>query len=90
VARGHFESARPELGVHVVVGDDREAAPDQGQEAMTADQRLIAPIGRMDGDRGVREHRLRAHRRDGQDLVRALHRIVDRVQGVLNLAILDL
>ena len=90
VAGGDLQRPGAELGVDVLVGDDRQAAADQRQHAVLADQVGVALVVGVDRDRGVGEHRLRAHRGDGQHPVGALDRVVDRVERVLDLAVLDL
>ena len=90
VAGGDLERPGAELGVDVLVGDDLEPAADQRQDRVRADQVAVALVLGMHGDRGVGEHRLGAHRGDGEHLVGALDRVVDLVQGVLDLAVLDL
>ena len=82
VAGGDLQRPGAELGVDVLVGDDRQAAADQRQHAVLPDQVAVALVVRVDGDRGVGQHRLRAHRRHGQHPVDALDRVVDRVEGV--------
>ncbi len=90
VAGGDLQGAGGELGVHVVVGDHRQAAAHQRQDAVLADQLPVALIGRVHRNGRVGQHRLRPHRGHRQHGVRALDRIVDRVKRVLDLAILDL
>ena len=90
VAGGDLQRPGAELGVDVLVGDDRQPPPDQRQHAELADQVAVALVARVDRDRGVAEHRLRPHRRHRQDPVGALDRVVDRVERVLDLAVLDL
>ena len=90
VAGGDLQRPGAELGVDVGVGDDRQAAPDQRQHRELADQVRVTLVVGVHGDGGVGEHRLRAHRRHGQDPVGALDRIVDREQRVIDLAVLDL
>jgi hypothetical protein len=57
---------------------------------MATDQVGVALVAGVDGDGGVGQHRLRAHRRHSEDAIVALDRIVDRVEDVLDLAVLDL
>ena len=52
--------ARSELAVDEVVGDDRDAAVDQRQDDVAADEVAVAVVGGVDGDGGVAEHRLGA------------------------------
>ena len=90
VAGGDLQRAGAELGIDVVVGDDRQAAADERQHAVAADEVAVALVVGMDGDRGVGEHRLRAHGGDGEHPVAALDRVVDRVEDVVDLAVLHL
>jgi hypothetical protein len=90
VARGDLERAGAELGVDVIVGDDLQPPPDQRQHAVPADQVRVALVVGVHRDRRVGEHRLRPHRRHGEDAVGVLDGIVDRVERVLDLAVLDL
>ena len=90
VAGSDLQRPGAELGVDVLVGDDRQAAADQRQQAVAADQLAVAIVVGVDGDGGVGQHRLRTHRGHGQDPLGALHRVVDRVQRVGDLAVLDL
>ena len=90
VAGGDLQRPGAELGVDVLVGDDRQAAADQGQDAVLADEVAVALVAGIHGDGGVGEHRLRPHRGDGQHPVGALDRVIDRVERVLDLAVLDL
>ena len=64
VAGSDLERARAELGVDVVVRDDREPASDEGQDRGLADQVEVARVARVHGDRDVGEDRLGPHRRD--------------------------
>ena len=65
-------------------------APDQRQDRLAPDQLAVALVAWVHRDRGVGEHRLRAHRRD-HDLARAVReRVGDPVEGVGLLALLDL
>ena len=59
VVRGRdLHRARALLGVGIFVGDDRDAAADQRQDHVLADQMLVALVVGMHGDRGVAEHGL--------------------------------
>ncbi len=76
VVRGrHLDGAGAELRVDVGVGDDRDPTAGQRQLDLGADQVLVALVLRVDGDRGVTQHRLGA--RGGDD------------DGVLALAVAD-
>ncbi len=58
VGRGHLDGAGAELRVDVLVGDDRDPAAGERQLDLGADQVPVALVVRVDGDRGVTEHRL--------------------------------
>ncbi len=90
VAGGDLQRPGAELDVDVVVAVDRQAAPDQRQDRVLADQVAVALVGRVHGDRGVADHRLRAHRGDGQHLVGVLDRVVDVEEDVVDVFVLDL
>ena len=90
VAGGDLEAAGAELRVHVLVGDHRQATTDQRQDGLAADQVAVALVLGMDGDSGVRQHRLRPDRGD-RDRARAVRkRVVDRVERVGDRPLLDL
>ena len=59
-----LQRACAELGLDVLVGDDLQLAPDQRQDRALADEPRVALVVGVDRDRGVGEHRLRAHGRD--------------------------
>ena len=90
VAGRDLERAGAELGVDVLVGDDRQAPADERQRAEPADQLAVAVVVGMDRDGGVGEHRLRAHGRDREGPVAVLERIVDLIEGVGDLPVDDL
>ena len=60
VGRGDLHAAGAELGIAVVVGDDRDKTPDQRQFDELADQRLIALVARVDRNRRVTQQGFRA------------------------------
>ena len=65
VPGGDLERTGAELGVHVLVGDDRQPATDQRQDGRLSDQPGVAVVARVHGNGGVREHRLWAHGGNG-------------------------
>src|SRR5690606_2663696 len=69
VRRGHLDRAGPELGVDVLVGDDRDRAVGQRQLDQLADQVPVALGVRADGDGRVPGHRLGTGRGDGDGVV---------------------
>ena len=90
VARGDLERARAELGIHVVVGDDRQPPAHERQDRRLAYQPRVALIGRVHRDGGVGQHRLRAHGRHRDRAGSRLERVVDHVERVLHGPLLDL
>lgn len=65
VVRGRdLDGARAELGVDVLVGDDRDAAAGERQLDLLADQVLVAVVLRVNGNSRVAQHRLGTGRRD--------------------------
>ena len=58
VGRRDLHAARAELRVHVVVGDDRYLAFSERQPQRLADERGIAFVTGVDGDRDIAQHRL--------------------------------
>ena len=66
VGRGDLHAAGAELGIAVVVGDDRDAPAQQRQFDEAADQRLVALVFRVHGHGGVAEHGFRAGGGDDQ------------------------
>ena len=90
VPRGDLQAARPELGVDVLVGDHRQAAPDQRQDHRAPDELCIALVARVDGDGRVGQHRLRPDGGDGHRPAAVGERVVDRVERVGQRALLDL
>jgi len=90
VARGDLQGAGAEVGLDVVVGDDRQVAPDEGQHRRLADQVAVALVVGVDRHRGVGQHRLGAHGRN-HDLALAVgQRVGDLKELVGDLALLDL
>ncbi|MNM56682.1 hypothetical protein D3C81_678590 [compost metagenome] len=59
VGRGDLHAAGTELGVAVVIGDDRDAAADQWQFDEFADQCLVAFVVRVDGHGSVTQQGFR-------------------------------
>ena len=91
VAGRDLQRAGAELGLDVVVGDDRQLAPDERQDRRLPDQVLVALVVRVHRDGGVGEHRLRAHGRDRDHLALAAgERVRDVGERVDDLAVLDL
>ena len=92
VARRDLHRAGAELGIDQLrVGDDRELAAQNRVAHVPADHRLVARIVRMNGHRGVAEHRLDARGGD-DDFARAVgERIREFVQLALHaLFVIDL
>ncbi|MDT4818223.1 hypothetical protein FQZ97_513140 [compost metagenome] len=81
VGRGDLHAAGAELGVAVLVGDDRDAAAHQGQLDEGADQALVALVFRVHGNGAVAEHGFRTGGGDDQ-VVLAVGGLVAVGQGV--------
>jgi hypothetical protein len=90
VAGRDLEGAGAELRLHVGVGDDLQPPADDREDRRLPHQPRVALVVGMDRDRRVGEHRLRAHGGDRERPVAALERVVDVVEGVGDLALLDL
>ena len=71
VAGRDLDRARALLRVGIGVGDDRQAAADERQDRVPADQPLVARIVGMDRDRGVAEHGLGPRGRDRDVVARS-------------------
>ena len=72
VPRGDLERASPELRVHAIVGDHRQAPADERQNAVPADQIAEATVLGVHRNGGVGEHRLGANGGDRDHLIGAL------------------
>ncbi len=90
VRRGDLQRAGAEVRPDVLVGDDLQLAPHEGQDRLLADEPAVALVLGMDGDGGVGEHRLGPHGGDGDRPRPRRQRVVDVVQRVPDLALLDL
>ncbi len=90
VPRRDLQRAGAELGIHVLVGDDRQPAADDRQDRRLAHQARVALVVGVHRDRGVGEHRLGADGGHGHRARAGLQRVVDRVERVLDPALLDL
>ncbi len=90
VARGDLERPGTEAGLHPLVGDDRHAALDNGDDGLLADDGCIALVAGVDGDSDVGENRRRPHGRD-RDVTRAVReRVADVVERVVDVRVVDL
>ncbi len=85
VRRRDLHRARALLRIGVFVGNDGNTPPDQRQDDVLADQRLVALIVRMHRDRCIAEHRLRPRGGD-DDVSRGIFRVeglaLDRIAQV--------
>ncbi len=88
VRRGDLHRAAAELGVHVLVGDDRDLAAGQRQLDLGADQVPVALVVRVHRDGGVAEHRL--HAGGGHDDFGVAGAVAHRHQLAVDLAVLHL
>jgi hypothetical protein len=60
VGRGDLHAPGAEFRVHVLVGDDRDRPPGEGQDDLSADQMPVALVIGMDRYRHVSQHSLGA------------------------------
>ena len=90
VAGRDLQRAGAELGLDVVVGDDRQAPAHQRQDRRLADEVAIALVVGVHRHGGVGEHRLGAHRGHRDRALAGLELVVDVEERVGDLAILDL
>ena len=70
VRRRDLHGAGAEVALDDLVGDDRHVALDERDPDAPADERPVARVVGVDGDRGVAEDRLGPGRRDRDRLVR--------------------
>ena len=90
VVRGRdLHRARAEFQIDVVVGDDRDLAPDERENERLADHMLVPLVLGVDGDGRIAEHRFGAGRRDDDELVAVLDGVFEvpeegRVLAVLH------
>ena len=77
-----LQAAGAEVGLHVVVGDDRQAPPDEREHHLAPDEVAEALVVRVHRDRRVGQHRLRPHGGDHHLAAAVGQRIGDRVQRV--------
>ena len=91
VRRGDLDGAGAFLRVRIFVGDDRDAAPDERQDGMLADEVAVALVVGMHRDAGVAEHGLGPRRRDRDEAaLLALDRVADVPELALDLDLLHL
>ena len=85
-----LQRAGAEVGLDVLVGDDRQLAPDERQRHRRADEVAVALVVGMHRHGDVGQHRLGAHGGD-HELARPVgQRVGDVEQRVGDLAVLDL
>jgi hypothetical protein len=93
VGRSDLEGAGAEFGVDALVGDHRQAAPEQRQHGGAVDQRGVAGVAGVHGHGGVAQHRLGPRRGDRQRaaaLELVAHVVqVTRLVDVLHLEVAD-
>ena len=90
VSRGHLHRPGAELGVHGLVGDDRDLAPQEREDRALPEQLRIAPVLGMDRHGGVAEHGLGARGGHRHEPLGALDRVADEPQGAGHLLVVDL
>ncbi len=89
VRRGDLERPGPELGIDQLSPYDRKRPTEDRKARRLADQMSVPLVVGMNGDRRVPEHRLRARRGD-RHRAAALERILDVVEGAVDLLVLHL
>ena len=85
-----FKRARAEGRVDAFVRDHRDAALDERDDHLAADEILVAGVVRMHGDGDVPEDRRGTHRRDGDVSVAVGERIARVRQRVVDVLVVDL
>src|SRR5947208_10539269 len=73
------------LGIGIFIGDDRNAAPDERQNRVPADEKLIARIIGMNRDARIAEHRLGPGGCNGDEFARTLDLIFEVPEVTLDL-----
>ncbi len=85
IVRGrHLHRAGADFRIGIFVGDDGDAAADQRQDHVLADEILVALVPRVHGDAGIAEHGLGPRRRDGDKAPRL---VLDRIAEVPEMAL---
>ena len=91
VGRRDLDRTRPLFRIGVLVGDDRHAAPDDGQDAGLSDEVPVSPVVRMDRHRGIAQHGFGTGRADGDEALRLSFDGVPEVpHGAGDVALVDL
>ena len=90
MAGRHFDSARAEAKLNILVGNDGELSADQRQDGVLADKVLIALVIGVNGNAGVAEHGLGTCGRDDELLVRILDGVSYVPEGAGHILVLDL
>ncbi len=91
VRRRDLDRAGALLRIGIFVGDDRDAAADQRQDRVLADEMAVALVVGMHRNRGVAQHGLRPRGRDRDERVgQPLNRIVEVPEVALRLDLLHL
>ena len=90
VAGRHFDSARAEAKLNILVGNDGELSADQRQDGVLADKVLIALVIGVNGNAGVAEHGLGTCGRDDELLVRILDGVSYVPERAGHILVLDL
>ena len=87
----HLDEAGSELGIHILVRNDSDAASDEGQVDVAAHEVPVPLVSRVYSDRRVTEHSLRPRGRDDYELAfRVGEGIPDVVQPATGLLVLRL
>ena len=90
VRRRDLHRARALFRVGILVRDDRDAASDERQDRVLADEILVALVLRVHGHGDIAEHRLGTRRRDGDEPIGlALDGVADVPEVALHLDLLN-
>ncbi len=92
VRRRHLDGTGTELEVDALVGHDRDLPADQRKCHRLADHIPVAIVVRMDGNRGIPQHRLRASGRNHDRSAAVAEGVADvgQLPGLLLVLYLDL
>ncbi len=90
VPRRDLDRARPQFGIGMVVGHDRDQSPGDRQLDLLADQMRVTFVRSVHRDGHIGEHRLGPRRRDLDEAAGIRQRIAQMPEAALDLARLDL
>ena len=91
IVRGRdLHRTRPELGIDILVLNERDLPPHEGQSERLADEGCVPRIAGMHRDGGIAQHGLGSGGRNDDILVRAVHGVFEMPEEARILAVLDL